>query len=148
MRQPDFYSAVYVIIKNEKWEILFWRRKWSFKNWFFQIIPAWHLELWESIIDCWIKEAKEELWIDINEEDLNIIHMCHRVVEEWRVYFDVYLETKKYNWKIKINEIDKCSEIKFIDINNLPDDDFVMYDIEALKQLKEWHFFSENICKI
>jgi hypothetical protein len=31
-------------------------------------------------------------------------------------------------------EDDKCSEIKFVDINNLPDDKFVMYDIETVRK--------------
>jgi ADP-ribose pyrophosphatase YjhB (NUDIX family) len=143
MRWPNFYSAVYVIIKNEKWEILFWRRKSDFKDGYFQIIPAGHLEWEETITDCAIREAKEEVWIDIQENDLKVIHISHRISMGERVYFDIYVEAIKYTWEIKRCEGEKCSEIKFIDIDNLRDDKFVMYDIEALRKAKSWEYFSE-----
>lgn len=146
MSHSNFYSAVYVIIKNEKWEILFWRRKSRFKDWFFQIIPAGHLDWEETIITCAIREAKEEIDIDILPRDIKIINVTHRVSTD-RVYFDVYVEAIKYTWDIKLNEPDKCSEIKFVDIHNLPNDDFVMYDIESLRKASEWEYFSEINCK-
>ncbi len=143
MRSPNFYSAVYLIIKNEKWEILFWRRKSDFKNGYFQIIPAGHLEWEETVFDCAIREAREEVGIDIQENDLKVIHISHRVSMGERVYFDIYVEVRNYTWEIKLCEDDKCSEIKFVDIDNSGDDKFVGYDIEALRKAKSWEFFSE-----
>lgn len=146
MAQPNFYSAVYAIIKNENWEILFWRRKNSgFKDWFFQL-PAWHIEWDETMKQACVREMKEELNIDIWENDLEIIHISHRVCSD-RIYFDIYLEVKKYSWELKINEVDKCSELKFIDINNLPKDDFVLYDIDVVKKAEKWIAFSDIIYK-
>lgn len=144
MRWPEFYSAVYLIIKNEKWEILVWRRVSPFKNWYFQIIPAWHLEWKEDYLSCSVREAKEELWIVVKKEDLKVIHICHRVAQD-RVYFDIYIEVKKYEWVITMCEDDKCSEIKFVDINALPDDKFVMYDIETLRKAYSWESFSDIV---
>lgn len=142
MAKPNFYSAVYAVIKNEKWEILFWRRENSwFKDWFLQL-PAWHIEWNETMKQACIREIKEEVNLDVLEEDLEIIHISHRVCPD-RVYFDIYLEVKKYSWELKINEPEKCSELKFIDINNLPKDDYVMYDIETIKQAKKWIAFSD-----
>lgn len=142
MATPNFYSAVYAIIKNEKWKILFWRRKntW-FKDWFFQL-PAWHIEDKELVKESCIREMKEELDIDMLKDDLKVVHICHRVKKD-RVYFDIYLEVKKYFWEIKINETDKCSELKFVDINNLPIDDFVNYDIDCVKKANSGEYFSE-----
>lgn len=145
MRGPEFYSAVYLIIKNEKWEVLVWRRISNFKNGYFQIIPAWHLEWEEDYITASIREAKEELWIEVKKEDLKIIHICHRVMKWERVYFDIYLDVEKYNWTIKRCEDDKCSEIKFVDINNLDDDKYVMYDIETIRKAYSWESFSDII---
>jgi hypothetical protein len=53
-----------------------------------------------------------------------------------RIYFDIYVEVTNYSGNIRLCEDDKCSEIKFIDIDNLRDDKFVMYDIEALRKAK------------
>lgn len=145
MRWPEFYSAVYLVIKNEKWEVLVWRRVSPFKNWYFQIIPAWHLEWEEDYLSCSIREAHEELWIVVKKEDLKVIHICHRVMKDERVYFDIYLEVKKYSWNITRCEDDKCSEIRFVDINALPEDKFVMYDIETIRKAYNWESFSDIV---
>ncbi len=131
------------LCNHEKWEILFWRRKSDFKNGYFQIIPAGHLEWEETVFDCAIREAREEVGIDIQENDLKVIHISHRVSMGERVYFDIYVEVRNYTWEIKLCEDDKCSEIKFVDIDNSGDDKFVGYDIEALRKAKSWEFFSE-----
>ncbi len=143
MRAANLYWAVYVVIKNEKWEILFWRRKNSwFKDGFLQLIPAGHLEWEEKIIDCAIREAKEELDIDILPDDVKVINASHRVSPD-RVNYDIYVEVSRYYWDIKLKEPDKCDWIVFVDIDNLPKDKFVMYDIEVLKIVEKWEFFSE-----
>ncbi|MDD3302898.1 MAG: NUDIX domain-containing protein [Candidatus Gracilibacteria bacterium] len=145
MRGPEFYSAVYLIIKNEKGEVLVGRRISNFKNGYFQIIPAGHLEGEEDYITASIREAKEELGIEVKKEDLKIIHICHRVMKGERVYFDIYLDVEKYNGTIKRCEDDKCSEIKFVDINNLDDDKYVMYDIETIRKAYSGESFSDII---
>lgn len=140
---PNFYSAVYAIIKNENWEILFSRRKGNYKNWFLQL-PAWHIEWNETIKQALIREIKEEINLDINENDLKIIHISHRVCED-RVYFDIYIEVMKCTWKLNINEPEKCSELKFINIDNLPNDDFMNYDINCLKKAYNGEYFSDIV---
>lgn len=142
MAQPNFYAAVYAVIKNENWAILFWRRKNSwFKDGFLQL-PAGHIEGDETMKAAVIREIKEEVNLEVCEENIEILHISHRVCPD-RVYFDVYLEIKKYAWELKINEPDKCSELTFIDIDDLPKDDFVMYDIELIQQAQKWIAFSD-----
>ena len=151
MRNPEFYAAVYAIIKNKAWEILFMKRQntW-FKDWCFQI-PAGHLEWKESLKYGFIREMKEELWIDILEKDCEIQHISHRISKQdiWddRVYFDSYIEVQKYSWEIKNTEPEKCSELKFIDINNISESDkeLFWYDLEVIRKIKKWEKFSEII---
>ena len=149
MRKPEFYAAAYAIIENEKWEILFMRRQntW-FRDWHFQV-PAGHLEGEESMKYWFIREMQEELWIKILESDCDIKHISHRVSKQnnsdARVYFDIYIQVKKYSWEIKNTEPEKCSELKFIDINNISDEEkkFFWYDVEVIKKIKKWEYFSE-----
>ena len=145
MAKSEFYAASYMIIENEYWEVLFMRRaNTGFRDWAFQI-PAGHIEREESMIDCAIRESKEELDVDILDEDCEVAHISHRVNKWERVYFDVYVKVKKYSWKLKINEPEKCSELKFIDINNiLPEEkDLFSYDLDIIKMIKNWESFSE-----
>jgi ADP-ribose pyrophosphatase YjhB (NUDIX family) len=150
MQNPNFYAAAYMIIENEKWETLFMKRQntW-FRDWYFQL-PAGHLEWEESMIDCAIRESKEELCIDILEKDLSVVHISHRISpqEKWwdtRVYFDIYVKIKQYFWTPVIGEPEKCSELKFIDIENISKEDknLFYYDLDIVKKIKKWEKFSE-----
>lgn len=40
-------------------------------------LPGGHLEYGEDLIDAMIREAKEEVLIDLKREDLKIIHLLH-----------------------------------------------------------------------
>ena len=74
MAKAEFYSAAYMIIENKLWEVLFMRRSnTGYRDWGFQL-PAGHLEWEESMIECAIRESKEELGIDI---DISLNHARH-----------------------------------------------------------------------
>ena len=146
MRKPIFYSSVYGVIQNKKWEILFAKR-WKKANWFnnrFQI-PAWHIDGNEKISEALIREMKEELGINIIK--YNLIHTVYRIFEDWREYIDFYFEIINYNWKIIIWEPDKCSELIYKDINNLDSINLLKHDEVALKNIKNNINFSEIFLK-
>ena len=144
MAKSEFYAAAYMIIENELWEYLFMKRaNTGFRDGAFQI-PAGHLEWTESMVNCAIRESKEELDIDILEKDCEVVHISHRVTKD-RVYFDFYVKIKKYFWKFKINVPEKCSELKFIDINNILENqkDLFSYDLDIIKMIQNLECFSE-----
>jgi ADP-ribose pyrophosphatase YjhB (NUDIX family) len=145
MRAGEFYSAVFVIIENEKREILFQKRQntW-FADWLYQL-PAGHLEWEELFKEALIRELKEELDIDVLEEDLDLLHIQHRIRKWMRVYFDIYLKVNKISWEIKNNEPEKCSELKFINIDNCNKEDFIWFDVEVIKLIKSGKQISEYI---
>lgn len=142
MREPIFYWACFAIIVNEKGNILFQKRQntW-FRDWKYQL-PAWHMDWKETMKDAMIREAKEELWINILEEDLEIKHICHRIGPV-REYFDIYLEVKNYSLKIINNEPEKCSSLDFIDINNIKEPELFAFDLNIIKKIEKWIYFSE-----
>ena len=150
MQKPQFYSAAYMIIENELWEVLFSKRaNTGYRDWGFQL-PAGHLEWEESMIECAIRESKEELCIDIKEEDLSVVHISHRISpqEKWwdtRVYFDIYVKINKYSWMPIIWELEKCSELKFVDINNISKEDknLFSFDLDIVKKIRKGENFSE-----
>jgi len=146
MAIAEFYAAWYMIIENEKWEVLFMKRvnTW-FRDGTYQV-PAGHLEQEESMIDCVIRETKEELDIDILEKDCEVVHISHRVSKD-RVYFDFYVKVKKYSWELKINEPHKCSELKFIDLDNIQESEKYLfsYDLGIIKDVRKWWKFSDIV---
>lgn len=145
MRQWEYYSAVFWIIKNKKWEILFQRRaNTGFSDWLLQL-PSGHLEWEEFFKEALIREMKEEINIDIKEENIELKHISHRIKKEERVYFDIYLSIKNYSWEIHNNEPDKCSELIFIDLNNYNENEMAWFDVNVLKMIQQWEAFSEFI---
>ena len=141
MEKEKFLSAVYMIIKNEKGEILLQRRQGT-KLWpGFLALPAGHIDEGENAIDAVIREAKEELSITIREEDIVDSFVVNRRNKSLKPYFDVYFEISSYEGTITINEPDKCSELKWCDINDLPND-MVDFEIEAIRNRQKGVMFS------
>lgn len=145
MRNWDFYAAVFWIIENEEWQILFQRRKntW-FADWLLQL-PSWHIEGEESFKEAFKREMKEEINIDIDDSDIEIKHISHKIRKNDRVYFDVYLKVKSYLGEIKNNEPEKCSELKFIDLNDFDCNEMIWFDVKVIKMIKDWKQISESI---
>ena len=77
-----------------------------------------HLEKGESIAMALVREAKEEIDITINEYDLEIAEIIHPFTEN---YFNVFFKKTKFIGVPKIMEPEKCSNLKWFDINNLPE---------------------------
>lgn len=127
-----FKSAVHIILMNEN-RILLQKRKGS-KLWpGYYALPAGHIDEGETQYDALVREAKEELDIEIDTKDItesyvvlrrNYFKIDGKVLEP---YIDYYFEVKKYTGKPRIVEEDKCDELVWADINNLPEP-FINYE--------------------
>lgn len=80
-------------------------------------LPGGHLEQEEDLYDAMIREAKEELKINLKREDLNLIHLLHHYNGE-RLNF--IFEVEKEDLNPQIGEKDKCSELIWVNIEDLP----------------------------
>ena len=122
MSREEFLSAIYMIIKNEKGEILFQRRCGS-KLWpDFLGLPAGHVDKGEDVYQALVREAREELNIDINVKNIEDTFVVNRINKNLKPYYDVYFVIKNYKGIIKINEPNKCQELKWVLLDNMPED--------------------------
>lgn len=111
--------AVYLmIIKNE--EILLLKRANTNYMEGFYSLPAGHVDGNESATNAMIREAKEEIGIDIKYEDLEMKTSTHSKFPD-RENIDWFFTASKWQGEIINNEPDKCSELKFYPINELPE---------------------------
>ena len=90
---------------------------------------------------------KEEINIDIKQEDIDVKHVSHRIRKWDRIYFDIYLKVNKYSGEIKNNEPEKCSELIFVDLDDYNENEMKGFDIKCIKMIKEWKQISEIITK-
>ena len=91
-------------------------------------LPSGHVEKAEEVTKAAIREAKEEIGVEINQEDLSVIKVLNRKVKD-NAYVDFVLKTNKWENQIENKEKDFCDEIIWADINNLPENTipFVKY---------------------
>lgn len=85
-------------------------------------LPAGHLDGNESAIQAAIREAKEEVGVEIKPQDLQFLHVMHRLsevpIKHERI--DLYFKTTKWQGKPFNAEPQKHSELRWADINNPP----------------------------
>lgn len=151
MEKELFLSSVYLIIRNSKNEILLQRRQGT-KLWpGFLGLPAGHIATGENAYEALIRETKEELGITIAIEDIIDTFVVNRKNKSLPPYYDVYFEVNKYEGTIGIMEPEKCSELVWANINNLPGD-IITFEKEAilnnLKGIKFSVVYADNEEKV
>ena len=117
------FSAVGLMLMREnngKEEILLQKRQnTGYADGCYDFSATGHVEESESMTEAVIREAKEELDIEVKKEDLEFICMSHRNDRE--VYYVGYFKVSKWKGEPKINEPEKNEEIRWIDIDNIPE---------------------------
>ncbi len=111
-------------------------------------VPAGHVEKNETCLVAMIREAKEEVGIEVQKQDLKLVHLMHRKSnDEYRV--DFFFECLKWKGELKINEVDKCDKIEWVLTNKLPDNvsPYIKQAIEKVgvgENYSEFGFLSYN----
>ena len=125
-------SAVHmIIIKDNK--ILLQKRKGT-KLWNgYYALPAGHIDEGENQYDALVREAQEELGINIDSKRiLNSYVVLRRNYfeidgKQLEPYIDYYFEISEYDGIPSIIEEDKCDELIWSDIDDLPEP-FINYE--------------------
>jgi ADP-ribose pyrophosphatase YjhB (NUDIX family) len=81
-------------------------------------LPSGHLEEGESVTDAAVREAAEELGVTIEPADLTFTHVMHRAPERVGLFF----ATRTWTGEPYNAEPDKCSELAWWPMNDLPHD--------------------------
>ncbi len=113
MCQPLFHAAIFAIIRDSEGRILFQKRQnTGFMDGFFQL-PSGHMELWETMKESFTRELQEELSIEVEENDINIIHISQRIAPD-KTYFNIYAFIRTYTWEIRNAEPEKYSDLQYL----------------------------------
>lgn len=113
------YIAAYLVLEEDGQVLLSRRYNTGYNDGNYSLVSG-HFEGGETSQQCIIREASEEASIKLNKDDLEVVHVMHRLAPD-REYFDIYLRAKKWTGEIKIMETDKCDELSWYKLNNLPD---------------------------
>jgi len=134
------YAAAYLVMSKDEKVLLLRRFNTGYQDGNYSLV-AGHLDGGETTKQCIIREASEEAGIMVSPKDLDVIHVMHRFSPD-REYFDIYLRTEKWSGDITNMEPDKCDELKWYNMNDLPEN--VLPEVKlALENINKNIHYSE-----
>lgn len=82
-------------------------------------VPAGHIDSGEHAVQSMIREAKEEINLDLEESQLEMSHVMNRLNNgEERI--DFFFVVNDWQGEPIINEQDKCDQLRWSPIDDLP----------------------------
>jgi 8-oxo-dGTP pyrophosphatase MutT (NUDIX family) len=128
-----FKSAVHLFLIQDDRILLLRRYNTGYEDGNYSVV-AGHLNGGEKIIAAAIREAKEEVGIDIQEKDIAIVQMMHRVSDDERIDFFVAVST--WSGEIVNNEPHKCDDLSWFSLDQLPENT-IPYVRQAIKNYQQ-----------
>ncbi len=134
--------AVYLILKKGD-NILLMRRQGSGYYDGYYLVPAGHVEAGELPIEGLVRETSEKLGITINPNDAHLAHTMYRTKhDETGDRADLFFIVEKWSGEIKNIEPNKCDDIRWFPIKNLPEN--MMHHVrEAIQNIEKGIIYSE-----
>lgn len=115
-------SAIFVIIIKENKVLLQKRQNTGYEDGKYDLAASGHVEKNESLKDSVIRESLEEIGIGVQKENIDFVTLIHKNDEIYgNVYYNFYFIVQDFEGAPKINEPEKCSELKWFNINELPE---------------------------
>jgi ADP-ribose pyrophosphatase YjhB (NUDIX family) len=107
-----------LLLFNNKKILLLLRNNTGFGDGLFGVVGG-HIEGNEKATDAIIREAKEEISIDLNVNHLRLVGTIHRKLDD-NEYIDLFFLANSWTGQILNNEPNKHSRIIWVDPQNLP----------------------------
>lgn len=104
--------------ENNKEEILLsLRQNTGYRDGYYDL-PGGHVDENEDLFFAMIREAKEEIGIDIFREDMKMVHIYHHFRKNMLKFV---FSVNKYDGILINNEPEKCKELKWFEVEKLPE---------------------------
>jgi len=132
--------AVFMILKRGDDILIIKRATTGLMDGFYSI-PAGKLDDGEEILPAAMRECKEEVGVDFNEEDIKLVNVQHCQFNEQR-WINFFFLTDKWSGEPKICEPHKHSEIKWVNLHSLPEN-FVPYVKKGLEDYDSHKMYSQ-----
>jgi 8-oxo-dGTP diphosphatase len=106
-------------------------------------VPAGHVDEGESVADALVREAKEEIGINVKKQDITLAHVMHRKsTDQSDERLDFFFICKKFKGEIKNLEPQKCDDLSWFGMNKLPRNT-IPYIRQAIKNTVSQKLYSE-----
>lgn len=120
-------SAVIVLLVRQsagkKQVLLQRRRNTGFADGMWDFSCSGKVEEGESMIQTAVREAREELGVRFSPHKLEFLCLVHKRDKQFNiVFYNSYFLCSDFDGEPTICEAEKCSELKWFDLDDLPDD--------------------------
>ena len=141
-----FKGVTNLIIKRDNKILLYFRNDGFFNydgGWW--VLPAGHVEQGETPMQAAIREAKEEMDIDIAPTDIKFVHVMSNLASRTQGY-DFFFEVSKFSGTIRNCEADKCADMQYFTFDEIKNLKNVVSPTRiALNAIAEKQAYSECI---
>jgi len=117
MMRASFPVTVHLFFLRENQILLLRRFNTGFRDGEYSV-PAGHLDGGETVLDAAAREAREEVGVKIEVDDMVFSSVMHRIEDDERV--DFFVHVRKWHGEPFNAEPDKCDDLRWVDINTLP----------------------------
>lgn len=101
-------------------------------------VVAGHLDGDEEVKAAMIREAREEVGIELKCEDMEVVGVMHRKSQEERV--DFFLTATRWSGDLRNCEPEKCDDLAWCGLDDLPEN-MVPYVRRALENYRAGRWF-------
>lgn len=114
-------TAVYLFLKIDGKILILRRCNTGYQDGNYQV-PAGHIDAGELPTEALIREAKEEIGVDLTKEDLRLVHTSFRPKhDETGDRVDYFFEASRWSGEIINAEPHKCDDLKWVKPDELPE---------------------------
>lgn len=130
--------ASYLILRKDNKVLLMKRKNTGFKDGHYSLV-AGHVDEGENFREAMIREAKEEIGIELEKEDLDTTTVMHRRSNE-AVYVDIFFTADEWKGNPTNKEPEKCAELRWADQDELPANtiDYVKKVVDEMEEGMEY----------
>jgi 8-oxo-dGTP diphosphatase len=135
--RPKIIPSVYLVLIRGDKILLTQRCNTGFQDGKYSF-PAGHLSGDEETFkQAVLREAKEEIGVEVNPADLQLVHVMHRKqsepINERRV--NLFFMANRWKGKPKIKEPDRCNDLQWFGFDNLPENiiPYIRQSIECFR---------------
>ncbi len=134
--------ASYLVLKKDGQVLLLRRFNTGYEDGNYSI-PAGHVDEGESVLSCLVREAKEEIGIDVARENARLVHVMHRSrtpTNDERL--DFFFECTAWSGEVQNREPQKCDDLRWVTLDSLPEN-VIPYIKQALHSVTNKELYGE-----
>ncbi len=135
--------AAYIVFKRGNQVLLLKRANTGYNDGKYSL-PAGHVERGESLLQAAVREAMEEVGVDIRPQDLKLVHIINRSSDYPVLHerLDFFFMADSWQGEVTICEPDKCTELRWANWTALPPN-MIREVRQALDNIREGQIYSE-----